>query len=349
VVAIRPHSDPESPVAPAEAARLAYLLDRSDTREVDLLDFLVTVTPILFPEADPTQRPDIPRGAVDLGIDLMFRLRERPSIGIVEIKTSRTAVRTGRQISRGIEMALTQVRHFLERRPTEKPIEVAYVIAGRRGTGSGVAIGHVQEPRVPVPIHLWSWDDVVERLRGSDDDRRPAFEVVLVEIVDLSRRLLRALLAEPALLTGIDDRKFEEMVATLLFDLGLQDVELTPLRKDGGRDIIASHEDPVTGDHSTYLIECKHWVSGNKVTLRWALSLLDVANRQSATGAVLLSSSGFGPRLLEQEATLETKGLLLRDSRDLHRWLHVWERQYGSVLVQPVDPMVIFGGARSGD
>src|SRR2546426_2080806 len=46
-------------------------------------------------------------------------------------------------------------------------------------------------------------------------------------------RSLRRLAANPGLLRAIDDRKFEELVATLLSDLGLQDVELTPPRKDG--------------------------------------------------------------------------------------------------------------------
>ena len=40
VVAIRPHCDHEDTVAAAEATRLSYLLDKNDTREVDLLDFL---------------------------------------------------------------------------------------------------------------------------------------------------------------------------------------------------------------------------------------------------------------------------------------------------------------------
>jgi hypothetical protein len=79
-------------------------------------------------------------------------------------------------------------------------------------------------------------------------------------------------------------------------------------------------------------------VSGNKVTLRWALTLLQVRREWDAAGAVLLSSSGYGPRLLEQESILERQGLFLKDGSDLLKWLSVWERQYGSILVQPVDP-----------
>lgn len=348
VVAVRPHTGLETTPRGDEAPRLASLLDNPKTREVELLDFLETVAPILFPEADPGQRPKPLPGPMERGVDLMFALYEHPAIGVVEIKTHRSNVRRRGKITQSVAKVLENVNHFLERPPTEQPIKVAYIIADRRGTVTEIGRGYHQEPSVSVPIKVWTWDDVAERLGGNGDSDEPAFEVVLIEIIELSRRLLRALLREPNLLVGIDDRKFEELVAMLLFDLGLQDVELTPLRKDGGRDIIARYDDPVTERRCSYLIECKHWVSGTKVTLRWALSLLDVANRESATGAVLLSSSGFGPRLLEQEALLETKGIMLRDSRDLRSWLHIWERQYGSVLTQPVNPMAVFAREKHG-
>jgi hypothetical protein len=152
---------------------------------------------------------------------------------------------------------------------------------------------------------------------------------------------LRDLLSKPKLLSAIDDRKFEELVATLLFDLGIQDVELTPPRKDGGRDIIVRYLDKFTGNLLTYFMECKHYVSGNKVTMKWALSLLQVTRKDNATGAVLLSSSGFGPRLIEQEAVLMKKGLFLKEQQDLWKWISIWERQYGSILVQSIDPKTV--------
>jgi restriction system protein len=156
-------------------------------------------------------------------------------------------------------------------------------------------------------------------------------------VIDFARRLLRRLVVNPGLIRAIDDRKFEELVATLLSDLGLQDVELTPPRKDGGKDIIAVH-DGADGRRSRYFIECKHWVSGNKVTMRWAVHLLSIARKEQADAAVLLSTSGFGPKLIEQEASLTKDGLFLRGADHLARWTSLWERQYGAMLVHPVDP-----------
>ena len=75
--------------------------------------------------------------------------------------------------------------------------------------------------------------------------------------------------------------------------------------------------------------------------MRWAIHLMSVARKEQAEAAVLLSSSGFGPELLEQEATLKKDGLFLKDARHLAQWIVLWERQYGSMLVTPVDPRVL--------
>ncbi len=52
--------------------------------------------------------------------------------------------------------------------------------------------------------------------------------MILVEVMNFARRLLGRLVEHPYLLNAIDDHHFEELVATLLSDLGLKDVELTP-------------------------------------------------------------------------------------------------------------------------
>lgn len=102
-----------------------------------------------------------------------------------------------------------------------------------------------------------------------------------------------------------------------------------------------THNDS-NGNNSRFLIECKHWVSGKKVTMRWALHLMSVRRNEKADGAILLSSSGFGPRLLDHEVTLAADKLYLRGTRQLFRWIKLWERQYGSIITEPAPPEVLF-------
>jgi hypothetical protein len=315
----------------SEAERLAELLEKDKTSESDLRDFLVNVASTVFHEAEPAQRPSPVVGPNPLDADLVFNMQRTDGVGIVQI---RTATQVDRSISEHTRLALS--RPLLDR-----SVQSLYVLAGRdHNYDRNAAL--IRRQVAGVPIYLLSWDEVVNRItRSMRPPGDPEFHIVLVEVVNLSRKLLLALAANPRLLSGIDDRKFEELVATLLFDLGAEHVELTPPRKDGGRDIIIIHTDPRTGCRAMYLIECKHWVSGNKITLHWAVDLLNVARNEQATAAVLLSSSGFGPKLLEQRATLSSQGLSLKDAENLSHWIGIWQRQYGDILLEPVDPQML--------
>ena len=206
--------------------------------------------PTVFPNRDPSKRPRLMHGPVETGIDLTFPLTATPAIGVVEIKTHRA------RGTRSLQHSAIQLEHFARSAAFEDRVAVAYLVAGR-GVVTNDARQMVTRLSLPFPVFLLSWDDIFSRLAGKVgghlDDCAPAFTVVLMEVVSMSRQLLRALASEPALLAGIDDRKFEELVATLLFDLGLQDVELTPPRHDGGRDIVAVHEDRVSGERTSLL------------------------------------------------------------------------------------------------
>jgi hypothetical protein len=295
------------------------------------MSFLANVIPAVFSEADPSIEPTITHGAGDMGVDLTFSTAPSGRLALIQIK--------GPRVRAGIPQAIEQIRKYLSSAGDGR-VSAAYVIAGRKETLEPRLLEPFQGAEQDiVPIRILSWDDVVDRISAeAEDDQEDSYNVILVEIVQMSRRLLRKLVSVPELLSGIDDRKFEELVATLLYDIGFQDVHLTPPRKDGGRDIEVTYVDRPTNRRLRLFIECKHWVSGKKVTARWAISLLNVSKNNDAASAILLSSSGFGPRLIEQEAAFSRQGLFLKDQRDLGNWIQVWERQYGSLLLEPVDP-----------
>jgi hypothetical protein len=330
------NSDGDADEIAADGARLTSLLN-SKASEVALLQFIEDVCPVIFPEAAPNPQVIRSHGRSERGLDLAFVLQDQAGIGAIEIKHPLS------QATQAATSATQQVRSFLAGHLSPTPVKVVYIIAGR-GSIAPRAMETAKDLQddTGVPIHLWSWDTVAGRFKvPSTGPRNDEITVVLVEVIDFSRRLLRRLVENRQFLDGIDDRKFEELVATLLSDLGLQDVELTPPRKDGGKDIVATHVS-ADGNRSRFLIECKHWVSGAKVTMRWAIRLLSVKKKEGADAAILLSSSGFGPRLLDQELSLTKDKLFLRGAEHVTKWIQLWERQYGSIVIQPIPPQVLF-------
>lgn len=322
----------------AEGERLAALLN-SEASESALVKFLEDVCPTIFPECAPNPQIVRPQTKTDEGLDVVFVLKDHEGLGAVEIKhpsfpVESSMISTARQLQRNLQPAPSSI---------PLPVKVAYVIAGRGPvTRSAAQAAQNVQDSMGIPIYLWSWDTVALRMAsGGQEHGAGEPTVILVEVMNFARRLLGRLVEHPHLLNAIDDHHFEELVATLLSDLGLKDVELTPPRKDGGKDIVATHNDS-NGNHSRFLIECKHWVSGKKVTMRWALHLMSVRRNEKADGAILLSSSGFGPRLLDQEVTLAADKLYLRGTRQLFRWIKLWERQYGSIITEPAPPEVLF-------
>jgi hypothetical protein len=137
--------------------------------------------------------------------------------------------------------------------------------------------------------------------------------------------------------------RFEELVATLLHDLGFEEVELTPPRKDGGIDVIAIHWNSITNQREVYLFECKHWISGKMVHMKIATRLQEVVKSRKAAGGVLLAPGGFGPKLVEQEVQLRQERIHLKGKGEFLQWVEMWERTYGALLLTKVDPLKIVG------
>lgn len=102
-------------------------------------------------------------------------------------------------------------------------------------------------------------------------------------------------------LYDLTPRQFEGLVQKLYDELGYSAL-LTPASKDGGRDIIASRDDP--SRRETLLIECKRH-QGN-VRLQVAQRLLGVVAHEHANRGVLITPSSF---------TLSTKKLAAVEPR----------------------------------
>jgi hypothetical protein len=306
---------------------------------------LKEILPTAIPGLDPWRRPlEKDEGAVSCkgGPDLGFYHQDRDGIVLVQVESP--FIRNTRDLDSSMSGFISSAIKMHETSTHEwyGPILDAYLIVGRENTK--VDVEGLWDKHLGITFHCLSWDDVAKRIidqtaaQGESD-----YTIILKNIVELSRRLLSLIARHPHLLNGINDRQFEEIMATLLLDVGFSNVELTPPRQDGGKDIIAVYPNPETRCEEVYLFECKHWVSGRRVTARWAVSLLDVVQKADATAGVLLSTSGFGRRLLDHEMTFRSRGVILKDQKDLYQWLQLWERLYGEVLIRPLDPREVVG------
>lgn len=142
-----------------------------------------------------------------------------------------------------------------------------------------------------------SEDEAFEEEDHEDSDD-PSHERSLVlpvhrELVLICTEITETMLAEfhqqPALLSKMPPRKFEELVAHLFEGFGYE-VELTARTRDGGYDVIAvRHEEIKTRS----LIECKRYDSSNKVGVGVVRQLHGVVAAEKATNGIVATTASF--------------------------------------------------------
>jgi HJR/Mrr/RecB family endonuclease len=113
----------------------------------------------------------------------------------------------------------------------------------------------------------------------------------IIEHADyVATRLVTAARQDPSLLFRIDSREFEVFVGQLFSERGF-DVELTPMIKDGGYDLIVTGKSEL--GTARYLVECKRFSPNNPVEVGLVRQLFGLVSSENATGAVLATTSRF--------------------------------------------------------
>jgi HJR/Mrr/RecB family endonuclease len=107
--------------------------------------------------------------------------------------------------------------------------------------------------------------------------------------------LLDRILGDPTLMRRLHSREFEGFVASLVEQLGFEDVVLTPRSDDGGRDVLATKN--IHGLSIVFAFECKRYSPKNKVGPDIARALLGTITHGTsrATKGVLVTTSSFTP------------------------------------------------------
>jgi HJR/Mrr/RecB family endonuclease len=102
-------------------------------------------------------------------------------------------------------------------------------------------------------------------------------------------RLINELTCDSEGLYDLSPRRFEELIAEIWHRMGYQ-VELTPLTRDGGRDVIATR---IAETRSQVLIECKKYAATEAVGIDIVQRMLGVVAQFDATQGVITTTSRF--------------------------------------------------------
>lgn len=153
-----------------------------------------------------------------------------------------------------------------------------------------------------------------ELYQEANDQNEEDKQFVITTIDDEVKRYLKS---HPEKLYQMSPRKFEELVASILKDLGFE-VELTQATRDGGRDIIAHVKNAVTS-YLTY-IECKRYAADNKVGVGIIREVVGVHHMHRATKSIIVTTSFFSADAIKEAAQMENQ-LDLKDFNDIKTWL----------------------------
>jgi len=142
-------------------------------------------------------------------------------------------------------------------------------------------------------------------------------------IVSANEAMVKALKDHPKDIFRLSPRKYEELIAELLSDMGYE-VTLTKATRDGGKDILASLKTEC-GDFLC-LVEAKRYRHDRKIGVSLVRELYGTLCDFKATSGMLVTTSSYSPdaQIFQQNHQYQ---LSLRDYTDVAGWI----QQYGAL------------------
>ena len=134
--------------------------------------------------------------------------------------------------------------------------------------------------------------------------------------------LIERLRQQPGSIYELPPRKFEELVADLLTDLGYE-VDLTPTTHDGGKDILAQMTTPL--GRLLCLVETKKYRADRPVGVELIRQLYGTLIDANATSAMLVTTSYFSPSAKTFQQRHKYR-LSLRDYGNVVRWIDGYKK-----------------------
>jgi hypothetical protein len=148
-------------------------------------------------------------------------------------------------------------------------------------------------------------------------------EIISYPIISINEGIKQYLAKHPEKVHELNPRKFEELIADILHDLGFS-VELTKATRDGGVDIYAYIRTAVC--EFLLFVECKKWAPNNHVGIDVVQRLFGVQQSGQANKSMIITTSFFTEPAIKEAKRYN--GLMeLRDYNALKDWL----LKYGNI------------------
>jgi restriction system protein len=165
---------------------------------------------------------------------------------------------------------------------------------------------------------LQSWSDNLEKLLSTNNENE-----VIFYIKKLSFKLIELIAKNPNYIANLEWRDLERTMAELFEGLGFK-TTLTPGSKDGGKDVIL--ECTFNNINQTFLVEIKHWRSGQKVGSKAIKEFSKVVIREKSDKGLFLSSYGFSDSYYELLTKKEKKKVNLGGKEKIIELCEIYEK-----------------------
>jgi HJR/Mrr/RecB family endonuclease len=153
-----------------------------------------------------------------------------------------------------------------------------------------------------------------------DTKTEPATNIIRTDILAIDDEAIRFLAKHPEYMHDLSPRRFEELIAAILKDLGYA-VELTAEGADGGVDIFATQKSGI--GESLLIVDCKRYSSKKHVGVEIVRALYGIGEQKRATMAMVATTSYFTRAAKEFQHAVKNR-LSLRDYDHLVAWLNVY-------------------------
>ena len=178
--------------------------------------------------------------------------------------------------------------------------------------------------KYPADIEIITYYDLEKWVSNLKDVlSKEEINEVQILIRELSRKFISLIAKNPDYLMSLEWRDLERTITELFNEIGFN-ATLTPSSKDGGKDVILECE--VNNEKKTYIIEIKHWRSGQKVGQKAVKEFTQVIINEKRDKGLYLSTYGYNENYLASLTKIERSKVKLGEKENIVELCETYEK-----------------------